>query len=158
MTRYIIILIFAIAAGCAPSSKTHKVTGEQAGLETAITQRTFVFHAQTVQPASGRSRQLTSSYTFSVNKDSISSDLPYFGRAYSAPLDLTQSVLRFDSPKFDYKNSPGKKGGWNIDIKFNDVREVQTASLSISKDGYASLQVIPTNRQIISFIGTVDAK
>lgn len=157
MTRYLLFLAL-MATGCSSPSKVQSNKESQAALRSAIDKKTYTFHAQTVQPASGRSRQLTSTYSVVINKDSLSSDLPYFGRAYTAPLNETRSVLQFNSTNFNYEVSPGRKGGWNINIRFNDVKEVQTYSLSVSQDGYASLQVIPTNRQTISFNGTVDGK
>ena len=116
----------------------------------------YVFQAQSALPMSGRVRQLTTDYyTLKVSPEKITSDLPYFGRAYTAPIDPTQTGLQFTTKDFDYKITPRKKEGWNIVIKPKDYKEVQTLQLTISSAGYATLQVISANRQTISFNGIV---
>ncbi|MBA4167773.1 MAG: DUF4251 domain-containing protein [Chitinophagaceae bacterium] len=155
--KHVLFLILAAVTATYPAT-AQKKKNDQAALQTAIAQKTYTFHAQTALPASGRSRQLTSSYSFTIKNDSIFSDLPYFGRAYTAPMDLTKSVLQFNSLKFDYKLTNGKKGSWKVAIKINDVSEVQTISMNISANGYATLQAILTNRQAISFNGQVDQR
>ena len=106
---------------------------------------------------SGRTRQLTSDYDVKVTKAQVVSYLPYFGRAYSAPIDPSQGGIQFTSKDFDYTTTPRKKGGWDIQLKPKDYRDVQQMSLSITEDGYASLQVTSTNRQLISFTGYITA-
>ncbi len=155
MTRYLMLFVIA-ALGCSSPSKLLNKEEQRAALKSAMDQKRYVFKAQTVQPTSGRNRQLTSAYSVTLKGDTLISDLPYFGRAYTAPMDVTKSVLQFNSTRFDYNSAPGKKQGWNITIRFNDVSEVQSYSLSISEDGYASLQATLTNRQPISFNGTAE--
>ena len=99
----------------------------------------------------------TDDYTLQIMKDKIVSDLPYFGRAYTAPMDPAQSVLQFTSGKFSYTLTPGKKDGWIVVIKPMDHREIQQMRLTISSDGYSSLQVMSVNRDPISFYGIVTA-
>jgi hypothetical protein len=106
----------------------------------------------------GRSRQLTSDYDVKVAKDSIISYLPYFGRAYTAPLDPTRGGIQFKSKDFEYTISNKRKGGWDILIKPKDVDDVRQLSLMISEDGYGSLQVLSNNRQPIIFNGYVTAR
>jgi hypothetical protein len=117
----------------------------------------YVFKAQTALPMSGRTRNLTTDYDLQVSKASVVSYLPYFGRAYVAPMDATKSALDFTSNDFSYTTTPGKKEGWTVTIKPKDYKEVQQMTLSISSDGYATLQVTSTNRQAISFNGVIAA-
>jgi len=115
----------------------------------------YVFHAQTVNPMSGRQRFLTTDYTVIVSKDTIMTDLPYFGRAYSAPINPSDGGIRFTSTSFDYKVTPRKKGGWDITIQPKDARDVQLLILSIFDNGRADLRVNSINRQPISFNGYI---
>lgn len=153
-----LLITFIFVAGLSPVAFSQTKNERAAAVQAAVSQQLYVFRAQTALPVGGRSRQLTTYYSFTVIKDSVISDLPYFGRAYSAPLDPTQSALQFSSGQFSYNVKSGKKGGWDIDLTFKDVREVERVSLSISKDGYGTLQVFPTNRQTISFTGSVEKK
>ncbi|MBO9151709.1 DUF4251 domain-containing protein [Chitinophaga sp. GCM10012297] len=124
-----------------------------------IESRNYVFQVQAVLPMSGRTRQVTGdNYDVTVSKDTINSFLPYFGRAYSAPINPSQGGIQFISQQFEYDEKPGRNGGWDIVIKPKDVQDVQQFSLSVSDNGYASLQVTSTNRQPISYNGVITEK
>ena len=124
-------------------------------IKNIVENQNYFFIAQTALPSTGSSRQLSPDYTVKVSKDTIISDLPYFGRAYSAPIGKLDGGIKFTSNNFDYKKEVHKKGGWDIFIEPKDVREVQQLSFSISENGYATLKVISTNHQAISFYGYV---
>ncbi|GAA4310128.1 DUF4251 domain-containing protein [Compostibacter hankyongensis] len=119
--------------------------------------RNYVFKAQMVSPSSGRTRHLTSDYDLKVSQDKVEAYLPYFGRAYSAPMDPSKGGIKFSSSQFTYNTSDRKKGGWLIQIEPKDEKEVQQLTLTVSEAGYATLQVISTNRQPISFNGIMEA-
>ena len=115
----------------------------------------YIFHAQTVSPMTGRQRFLTTDYTIKVSKDTIMTDLPYFGRAYSAPINPSDGGIRFTSTSFGYKVTPRKKGGWDVTIQPKDARDVQQMILTIFDNGKADLRVNSNNRQPISFNGYI---
>jgi hypothetical protein len=123
-----------------------------------IDSQEFSFLVQIVQPLHGPTRHMTTDlYTLEITRDKIISDLPYFGRAYTAPMDPTQSVLQFTSNKFSYTITPRKKDGWIVLIKPKDNQDVQQLQLTIGSDGYTILQVILTSRDGISFNGVITA-
>jgi hypothetical protein len=141
----------------AQSAKADKQAEKTAAIKNMVDSQNYVFKAQSAMPMSGRTRQLTSDYDLKVTKSEVVSYLPYFGRAYTAPIDPTQGGIQFTSKDFDYTVAARKKGGWDIQIKPKDYRDVQQLSLSITESGYATLQVTSTNRQPISFNGYVTA-
>jgi hypothetical protein len=141
----------------AQSSRADKAAEKQAALKSLVESGNYVFKAQSALPMSGRTRQLTDDYTLKITKEKVSCDLPYFGRAYTAPMDPSQGGIRFSSTVFAYTITPGKKEGWQVLIKPTDYRDVQQLTLSITSSGYASLQVISTSRQQISFNGIIVA-
>ena len=141
----------------AQDAKRDKQAAKEAAIKSLVDSQNYVFVAQTVLPLSGRTRQLTTDYDMKVTKTSVICDLPYFGRAYQAPIDPTQGGLHFTSKDFEYTSVPGKKQGWTITIKPKDFRDVQQMTLNISSSGYASLQVTSVNKQPISFNGIVRA-
>lgn len=133
-----------------------KTDDKQAAVEKMITARNYVFKAQTVMPASPTAnRQLTSDYDVRISPDTIVSFLPYFGRAFNAPMDPTKGGIQFTSTKFEYQQTARKKGGWDIVIKPQDTQDARLMSLSVSENGFASLQVISNNRQPITFSGYI---
>jgi hypothetical protein len=124
-------------------------------IKNIVEARQFIFHAQTALPTSGVSRQLTSEYDLKVSKNSVVSYLPFFGRAYSVPYGATDGGFNFTSTKFDYSIANRKKGGWEINIKPKDVADFREFSLTISENGYGTLQALSNNRQPISFTGFI---
>lgn len=148
ITVFVLLTLFIAAP--------HRTSAQS--VKTLIDSQNYVFLVQIAQPLRGPTRHMTTDdYTLQITKDKVVSDLPYFGRAYTAPMDPTQSVLQFTSGKFSYTLTPGKKDGWIVLIKPMDHREIQQMQLTISSDGYSSLQVMSVNRDPISFYGIVTA-
>jgi hypothetical protein len=139
----------------AQAPQTDKKAEKRAAIRSLVESQQYDFKATSVTPMSGRTRQLNSDYDLKVTKEAIVSYLPYFGRAYTAPMDPSQGGIQFTSTEFDYTVLNGKKGGWDVQIKPKDYRDVQQITLSISEDGYGTLQVTSTQRQPISFYGNI---
>jgi len=150
----LLIVLAAISAGAVHAQKSNDKT---AAIKQLVESQNYDFIAQSAMPMGGRTRQLTPDYDFKVTKTKITAYLPYFGRAYTAPMDPTQGGINFSITAFNYTATPRKKGGWDISIKPGDAKDVQQLFLSISETGYATLQVTSTNRQAISFSGYIDA-
>jgi hypothetical protein len=131
---------------------------KKAQIKSIVEAQNYVFKAQTALPTSGSTRQLTSDFDLRVSKDTIISDLPYFGRAYTAPLNPSEGPLRFTSTDFQYTVSNRKKGGWEVIITPKDVQDPRQLTMSIFDNGYASVVVTSYNRQPISFNGYVTAR
>jgi len=156
-TTYLLTLLALCSLPTHTKAQDNKQSTKEAAIKNMVDSQNYVFVAQTALPMSGRTRQLTSDYDLQVSKTSIISYLPYFGRAYQAPLDPTKNSLDFTSKDFDYAATPGKKSGWRVTIKPKDNRDVQQMTLNISSSGYGILQVTSTNRQPISFNGYIKA-
>ena len=122
-----------------------------------VGEQRYTFKAQTVMPSTGRSRQLNDNYDVSVTKDSVNSWLPYFGRAFSAPLDPTKGGIQFTSTDFEYTTAQ-RNDGWEITIKPKDTRDVQEMFITIFKNGTANVRVSSISRQPISFTGYITEK
>jgi hypothetical protein len=122
----------------------------------AINSRQYVFKAKTALPASGRARQLTSEYDLTVKNDSLFVHLPYFGRAYTAPIGKSGDGISFTSTDFSHEVTENKKGGWRIEIRPKEHNDVRQMYLNISESGNGTLQVVSNNRQAISFTGDLE--
>ena len=120
-----------------------------------IESRNYIFKAQMANPQNSASRQLTSEYDLTISGDTIISYLPYFGRAYVAPANSSEGGIKFTSTNSEYNTVRDDKG-WEITIKPKHAREVQELFLRVFDNGNATLQVISTNRQGISFNGYVE--
>lgn len=134
------------------------MTGElEAQLDTAtvrqkIEQQQFVFRAQTAMPMRGRSINLTTPYELRVTADSLISYLPYFGRAFTAPINPSEAGIQFTSVNFEY-NKRFRKKKWEVTIKPRDYLDIQEMSLTVFSNGRASLQVRSNSRDPITFDG-----
>ena len=149
------LLLFVLSAGI--SDAQDKNSGEITDVKELIESRRFEFAAQSANPLRGRTINLSSGYTFTVLPDTVVSYLPYYGRAYQATLDPDDAGIKFTSTDFTYSVKERKKGGWEITVKPKDVEDSPNVNLSISSNGYASLNVISTDKQSISFRGVIKA-
>lgn len=127
-------------------------------IKNKIQARSYVFMVQSVSPMRGSMRQLTPEYDLRVSPDSIISWLPYFGRAYSAPINSSEGGIKFTSTSFTYTVINRNKGGWGITIKPKDATDVNQLFLTVFPNGSASLQVISNNRDPITFSGYISEK
>lgn len=148
--------LITLAAFCAvlftcPGYSQEKSTS----LQRKILDKNYKFIAMSSMSLSGGTRQLTSEYTLRVSGDSVIAYLPYFGVAYSAPVNSSEGGIKFISTHSIYKITNRKKGGWDITIKPTDVSDVQQLYFTIFTNGSASLQVTSTNRQSITFNGNI---
>lgn len=157
--RYFFLLLLAsITLQFTYAQDTKKDDPKKAEVQNLIQSKEYVFVAQSVLPLSGRSMNLTSLYNLKVNGDTIVSDLPYFGRAFVAPINPAEGGIHFTSTDFSYDVKNRKKGGWEISIIPKDAKDVRQLFLTISEDGYASLQVTSNNKQSIGYNGYVTSR
>jgi hypothetical protein len=128
---------------------------DEASVKSLIESKRFVFKVQTIMPLSGTVRQSLNEYDIRLYGDSLISQLPYFGRAFTAPMPGERGGFYFTSTDFDYSIKNRKKGGWEILLKPKDVRDVREYFISVSEKGYANLRVISNSRQPISYSGVI---
>ena len=146
---FILALALCLARGMNAQS-------DKSSIKSSIESKHFIFHAQTALPTGGRSRQLTTEYDVRVSSDSLVSNLPFYGKAYSVPYGGSgDGGFSFTSTKFEYTATPGKKRGWDISIKTKDVTDFREFSLSLSDDGYGTLQALSNSRSPIAFTGYI---
>lgn len=136
---------------CSSSKSTTNL--ERGDIEEMIKDHSFVFVAERMNPLRGRSRILTSSYDVRVNNDSLVSFLPYFGRAYSAPIDPTNVGTQFTSTNFTYQVNADKKNQWRVTLTPKDAPTIQELSFTIFDNGTTSLSINSTSKDQISYAG-----
>jgi hypothetical protein len=147
--------MFLLALGCLAGKAQTSADQKKQSLQTIINSKKFSFIAQSATSKKGTTVQLSTGYGLSLFQDSLQVDLPYFGRAYTAnyPSDNDMGI-RFASHNFSYLADSTKKGGWRITIKPKDVR-VMAIYLSISSSGYCSVNINSSDRDPISYYGTI---
>ena len=167
MKSYIKNICLLLVAVCsftitqAQNTKADKKAANLAEIKSLVNAQRFDFIANFAIPMGGGGRALTSSYDLVITKDTVTAYLPYFGRAYTSNYGSTDNGIKFSTTKFTY-SSVYKKSGWEIlitvkDSKMSDALGVRQLRLSISSDGYGSLQVTSQNRDPITFNGYIEA-
>lgn len=149
----LVILTGVLFLGCSSSKVLTKPSLEE--MSNMIRSQNFTFIAERVNPLRGSSRILTSYYDVLVKKDTLICYLPYFGRAYQAPVDPSKDALDFKSYKFTYNVTLNNNDEWQVYIHPNDYSDVQQMYFQIFGNGTATLNVVSTNRDAISFYGHV---
>ncbi len=149
------ILLLFISILMFKCSTTKSITNnlEKAAIIKMINDHSFIFIAERMDPLRGRSRILTSSYDVRVNNDSLVSYLPYFGRAYSAPIDPTKIGTQFTSTKFTYQVNQEKNNQWRISIVPKDVQGIQELIFTIFDNGNTTLSITSASRDQIFYTG-----
>ncbi len=147
-------LITTLFFGCSSSKTATKPNVEE--ISNMINAQRFTFVAERVNPLRGSSRVLTSDYDVVVKKDTVNCYLPYFGRAYQAIIDPAKGGLDFTSHQFSYNVTLRNKDEWQVYISPKDNPDVQQLYFQVFGNGTATLNVVNTNRDPISFYGHVE--
>jgi hypothetical protein len=156
-TRLLVPLFLIIhGQGMGQSTADQKKIDEYNQLKNRIESKQFYFHTQSATTQKGKTIQLTSEYFLKLNNDSLQADLPYYGRAYSAPYGSTDQALLFKTTEFKYSADSTKKGGWNILIEPKNVSGISKINMSVTSTGYCTTHIISNTRSAISFYGTIE--
>jgi Domain of unknown function (DUF4251) len=151
MKHIIITALVVVMAGTTMKAQDKNA----ATIQQMVESQNYIFKARSVSPQLGGLRQLSSDYDLAVTKDTVTSYLPYFGRAYTAPVDPSEAGIKFTSTKFEYTSMKKKKDSWEIAIRPKDASDVQVLYLTIYDNGNADLRVSSNSRQSISFNGYI---
>ena len=152
MIRTILIVILITTFGAA--LKAQNLTATQ--VQQLVNSRNYSFEVQTIIPQRGGSRHVTTEYFLKVAGDTLTSALPYFGTAYTAPMNPSDAGYEFTSLKFDYTVTPKKKDRYLVSIKTKDRTSNTDFELTVYDNGNASLNVINNDRQPISYEGYIN--
>lgn len=139
------------------NGKKEKKEKQEQRVRDILESGSFTIDVDRALPLSGRSVNLTSSYSLELRGDSAISHLPYFGRAYSVPYGGGDG-MRFEEAITDYSISYSKKDV--AQIKFNARTEEDKFSFHVQvfPNGSASINVTPVNRQSISYQGELNTR
>ena len=153
----IILCLGYIGVSCSTTQSIAEKRAKAEEISKKITDFKFLFKANYAYPLGYKSIYLSPYYDVKVSKDTIQAYLPYFGRAYVAPIHSDDSGIKFTSTKFEYKITNGKSSGnWFVEIKTQDTNRDFSLFFDIWENGSARLEVTNPNRQPISFQGYIE--
>lgn len=117
----------------------------------------FKFMAEYAYPQSFQPIYLSTRYDVKVTPDTVIAYLPYYGRAYRAPMDSSEGGIKFESTDFNSKVEKGRKDGeWVVTIRTLDTSRPFTLHFQLWNSGTARLDVTDQDRQSISFRGSIE--
>jgi len=150
----LVLLIAVLCTSCSTTQKATKLDSDE--VRNMVDSSRFIFVAERVNPLRGSTRYLTSRYDVAVKKDSVDCYLPFFGHAFQAPIDPSKGGLEFVSTDFSYNTGLKNENEWQVIIKPNDNTGVQQLLFDIFGNGTATLNVVNTHRDPISFYGHLE--
>jgi hypothetical protein len=128
--------------------KEEQKTAKQKEVDALLESKEFEFVAVMAYPQGAKN-------IVRFKKDSIHSEMPYFGRAYSGIAYGGRGGLDFKGPIQNYSISKGKKS-YTIKAEINDSSDSYRIILTVFFEGNASLSISSTNRSSISYSGKID--
>jgi len=151
--RYFLLIVCLVhvinLTAQSPSDQTKEI------LQSAIEYKSFTYQVQSMSPTKGGTRQLNPGYSLLLKGDTLVANLPYIGRVHQAAYGA-DGGFDFTSYTFDYQVKPRKKSGWNVSIKTKDLSSQRQFNLTISENGSASLTVTCSDRESISYYGSLE--
>ena len=155
------LLLICLAVLCAGSqvlyaqSKKEKAEKKAGAVKELINSRHYTVDVLRAYPMGGESVNLTSPYSLEIRGDSLISYLPYFGRAYSIPYGGGKGLI-FDAPITNYRCVINTKKTALITFESRNDEDVYQFQVDIFPSGSATIDVVPTKRQSISYQGDLN--
>lgn len=157
--RFSLILLLLTFWGCGSSLTVAEKEKMAMEVQEAVEQSSFLFEATYAYPTGYKPVYLSPYYDVTVSPDTVKAYLPYYGRAYRAPMDPREGGFQFTSTDFTYRYAPGeKRGSWMAKITILDLDRPVTFSFEIWENGTSRLLVNDFNRQSISFQGDLSIR
>lgn len=154
LTLLMILTACSIQKTNAQTKSENKQTIAQAVRE-ALSNQAFTIHVEQMYPQNGRARSLNSYFSLEIRNDTVFSNLPYFGVAYSAVLGSSKGLV-FDATLSDLKIIPQKKGKTKVQFTTKNEEDVYTYTITLWENGSANIYVQPMRRQSISYLGRLE--
>lgn len=153
--RIMLLILFIAGTGIftlqAQNREERKELKEQTVKE-KIESENYRIDINTAYPRRGRMIPLTSIYSVTIRNDSVFSQLPYFGRAYSIPYGGGQGLM-FNAPIDQYTMAMGKRRAAKINFTAKSPEDQFRFRITIYSNGSSSIDVDMQNRESISFSG-----
>lgn len=152
--KHILLMLCITTTACMQT----KAQDSTKTIKTIIDAKQYIFEPRNTTTGNGRLKQLTPGYFLQVKGDTLKTDLPYFGKAYSASMNPSDAGFNFTSTNFTYAVTEGKKKNYNIAIKTKDQTYNTDFTVTVYDDGTAYLRANNTNRQPVSYNGNIKEK
>lgn len=158
---FITIVLGLMACTTSKTSEQKRAEAEQTmrQIMDSLDNQTFALELNYVIPRKMTPRYLMPTYSIRVKGDSVFSYLPYFGVAYRSDMSNSySSPLEFENKMTEYNYGYGKRGSMRVSFKTVRKLEQLIYQIEIFDNGKATLDVLSTDRESITFTGDFKMK
>lgn len=128
---------------------------EYAKTSTLMDGGNYIFTVRSINPSGGRTIQATSSYTMKASNGTFEAYLPYFGRAYQAPIGGSSGIEYNGEPENLTVVKDSDKFTITVSYQISGSNERYNVNFAVGSNGYGTLTINSQNRQSISYYGEV---
>ena len=154
---FIITNLSILLLSCGTTQTAAEKTQKADLLSEKIANLEFKFSATYAYPQNFPSIYLSPYYDVTVSPDTVQCYLPYYGRAYTAPMNPSEGGIKFTSTNFEHEIQKGKKeGNWLVTINTKDTNRPIILVFDIWSNGTGRLSVQDQDKQSISFQGDIE--
>ena len=153
----VIIALFMGLAGFSEPYKKEDKAKKRLEMAQLIESGHFRFVARSASSYLGNFNNLSTNYDLVFDSLRVKAFLPYYGRAYSASYGSNEGGVKFDlaAEKIERSYNERKKL-YLLSTEVKDSKDSYSIRLSAGLDGYADLRISFTNRQWISYYGSIE--
>lgn len=149
-------LLLTAGSGCSRATLSNTSSEDTLpAVKKAIQDRAFRIRVTQMYPQNRRSISLTTYFSLALRHDSVYSDLPYFGEAYTAQMPNNKGLV-FKGPVKELEFTDGKKGETVISFQARNQEDNYTYTITLWNNGSTDIQVQALRRQSISYHGELE--
>ncbi len=159
--RQLILALIGVAAllltGCGTQNSVAKAEREAQVMhqvEEAIQSRSYTIAVDWMKSLNGMARHVNDNYELKVDGDQVDSYLPYVGEAYRLPYGGGVG-LNFKGEIKNYKVIKSTRNRYVIEFDVNNGEDLFHYRIDMFTSGKAIIDVMPRDRDAISFDGEV---
>jgi hypothetical protein len=157
ISSLVIMVLFLGLTGFSEPNKKEDKAKKRLEMAQLIESGHFRFVARSASSYLGNFNNLSPNYDLVFDSLRVKAFLPYYGRAYSAAYGTNEGGVKFDltAEKIECSYNERKKL-YLISTEIKDTKDSYAIHLSAGLDGYADLRISFTNRQWISYYGSIE--
>ncbi|MFA5301367.1 MAG: DUF4251 domain-containing protein [Bacteroidales bacterium] len=155
----LVLLFFASESMEAQTRKEEKAARKAAQEQQVcdlVDSGSFAISFDRANPTRGMSRTLSPDYEMKFENNRVTTYLPYFGTAHTAPMDPTKLAIELTDQEIDVKTEKDPKKGYSVTFSAKtQTNENITFYLKITYSGMATLSINSSTREPISYLGNL---
>ena len=124
-------------------------------IQQLLDSKNFVFNVETIFPRGGGSINMGYDFDVQVKDELVTSYLPFIGTSYTSNLGGQKSGFDFTEPMENFSIKKKRKG-FKVEFEVDNRSDHINFTLHVTTTGFATLSVASTQRQSISYYGTIN--